>query len=103
MARKVLIAAWHVLAREQPFTPPRHRRDRSRPGKLLHSSGRLRPKSDLRSRGSCNSSPCADESAERDISSRCHHDPPRRHAWSRHQLDISRGFKETSGWSAAVI
>jgi hypothetical protein len=103
VARKVLIAD---LARARPRTalhPPRHRRDRSRLGKLLHSSGRLRPKSDLRSRGSCNSSPCADESAERDISSRCHHDPPRRHAWSRHQLDISRGFKETSGWSAAVI
>jgi hypothetical protein len=43
------------------------------PGKLLHSSGRLRPTNDLRSRDSCNPTTCA-TSAERDLSTQRRHD-----------------------------
>ena len=40
-------------------------------GKLLHSSGPPRPANDLRTRDSCNTTTCADPSAERDLSTHC--------------------------------
>ena len=42
VARKVLIAAWHVLARQEPFKPSRHERgDDPIPASSHISSGRL--------------------------------------------------------------
>ena len=41
VARKVLIAAWHVLSPQRAVQAQRPARHRSCPGKLLHSSGRL--------------------------------------------------------------
>ena len=86
VARKVLIAAWHVLALQQPFKPRRTTRDRSCPGKLLHSSGHLRPTNDLRSRGSCNRQR-APPSAERELSTHCR-DRERR-TGPRHQRPLT--------------
>ena len=52
VARKVLIAAWHVLALEQPFTPAR--RHRPCPGQLRLRSGRLTAHKEVRSRDGSN-------------------------------------------------
>jgi hypothetical protein len=54
---------------------------RSCPGKLLHSSGRLRPTNDLRSRASCDPSKCAAERRKRiqQPLTRLRREPPRRH------------------------
>jgi hypothetical protein len=79
VARKILIAAGmssHDASRsgQAPPQPPSPRRERhpSYPGKLLHSSGPPRPANDLRSRDSCNTTTCADPSAERDLSTHCY-------------------------------
>ena len=74
VARKVLIAAWHVLARQQPFKPSAARRaaaHRSCPGKLLHSSGRLTAHKRSEKPGQLQPTTCADPSAERDLSTHC--------------------------------
>ena len=55
------------------------------PGKLLHSSGPPRPTNDLRSRDSCNTTTCADPSAERDLSTTCNQPEPHG-ARQRHAL-----------------
>ena len=58
--------AWRAVQAE------RRARDRSRPGKLLHMSGHLRPTNDLRSRGSCNQTTCASERRKRSQHSTAH-------------------------------
>jgi hypothetical protein len=76
VARKILIASWHILSRKEPFKPSAPR-DQRCPGKLHHSSGRLRPKNDLRSRGSCNRPHAANERRKR-CQQPAEHQPPRR-------------------------
>jgi hypothetical protein len=75
-------------------------RGRSCPGKLLHSSGRLRPTNDLRSRDSCHPTTCAVERRKRS-----QHPLPAAFeevaARSQRPLDTPTSFKEMSGSSAA--
>ena len=60
VARKVLIAAWHVLAREEPFKPSRHERgDDPVPGKLPLSSGRLTARDRIEKPGQLQPTRCA--------------------------------------------
>jgi hypothetical protein len=54
VARKVLIAAWHVLALEQPFTPAHPARRQLCPGQLRLRSGRRTAHKEVRSRDSSN-------------------------------------------------
>src|SRR3954452_22081462 len=79
-----------------PRPPPRRReRHRSCPGKLLHSPGRTRATNELRSRDSCNTTMCADPSAERDLSTPLP-DPTQPEPVTLGGLDIAHTFKETS-------
>jgi transposase len=60
VARKVLIAAWHVLAREEPFKPSRAERGTTPcPGKLPLSSGRLTARDRIEKPGQLPPTRCA--------------------------------------------
>ena len=67
VARKILIAAWHVLSRQQPFTPPRlagpilPRQAPALSGRLTAPHGIEKPRQLPRTL-------CADPSAEREMS-----------------------------------
>jgi hypothetical protein len=55
---------------------------------------------DLRSRDSCNTTTCADPSAERDLSTHCRTHPAGHRNLAA--LTSPHAFKETSGWSAGA-
>jgi hypothetical protein len=67
VARKVLIAAWHVLARQQTFTPPSPRRP-SPASKLPLLSGRLTAPHGIEKPRQLPRTLCAAPSAEREMS-----------------------------------
>jgi transposase len=70
VARKILIAAWHVLSRNEPFTARAARRQ-SCLGKLPPLSGRLTALHGIEKPRQLPRTLCADPSAEREMSSVC--------------------------------
>jgi transposase len=93
VARKVLIAAWHVLTLQQPFTPSRPRGS-SCPGELQLRSGPLNGPQGIEQPGQLQPTRCARASAERELSSNRTHDP--KDAPDRQRLDDTPFFKENA-------
>jgi len=65
VARKILIAAWHVLSRNQPFKPSASSATDPVPASSSIRLAARRSPNDLRSRGSCNRLRAADERRKR--------------------------------------
>ena len=101
VARKILIASWHMLSRNEPFKPSAPRATDPAPASSSIRLAALRPTNDLRSRGSCNRLRAADERRKR-CQQPAAHDPAEVTTTSPRPLDNTTSFKETNGWSAAA-